>query len=389
MTPLLSICIPTKNRYKTLFPVIESFIAYIEGSNYEIIIQDNSDDNKEVLMQIEKIGSSLIKYFYKSGSISVSENTHLAISNAKGCYVTLIGDDDLVSPYILDVVQEMDKKGIESLIYNKGNYYWKDVDIIKKYAFNHRDSLTIPKNISKNYQRVDIEKELDNLLYNAVGRDNGCPQLYHGVVKKTSLERIYQKYGTFVPGPSPDMTLGIALALTINNCFYINYPVTITGASKKSAAGMGTKGKHIGKIEEIPWLPKDLIENWDVRIPRIWTAATIYAQSMYEVLLKGNSHKVVNYDSLYRHMYINYPSQIKKLVIPFLFEGKNRKYILILNIKRFVKKIIFRSPAILLNFLIFLRGDFRIKKEYKKIGGIEKAMVFLRKNTKLKDEVFK
>jgi hypothetical protein len=35
------------------------------------------------------------------------------------------------------------------------------------------------------------------------------------------------------------------------------FPSFIAGNSSKSTAGMGAKGQHIGKIEEISFLPKD------------------------------------------------------------------------------------------------------------------------------------
>ena len=47
--PLLSIVIPTKNRYEYLFPVLDASIQYIAGSDYEIVVQYNTHDNSPAI----------------------------------------------------------------------------------------------------------------------------------------------------------------------------------------------------------------------------------------------------------------------------------------------------------------------------------------------------
>ena len=44
IVPLLSIVIPTKNRYETLIPTLDALLDNIVGSAYEIIVQDNIDN---------------------------------------------------------------------------------------------------------------------------------------------------------------------------------------------------------------------------------------------------------------------------------------------------------------------------------------------------------
>lgn len=88
----LSILIPTKNRYEYLFPVVKTIISKITRDDLEIIIQDNSDDNTKGVRFFEDLADFRVKYFYHSGSLPVSDNVELAISNATKDYLTIIGD---------------------------------------------------------------------------------------------------------------------------------------------------------------------------------------------------------------------------------------------------------------------------------------------------------
>lgn len=45
---LLSVVIPTKNRYETLIPLIR-VLAKWDDADLEIVIEDNSDDNNEFI----------------------------------------------------------------------------------------------------------------------------------------------------------------------------------------------------------------------------------------------------------------------------------------------------------------------------------------------------
>ena len=50
MKPLLSIIIPTKDRYNTLIPVLEGLVRDFLKSDVEFVIQDNTENNNEILL---------------------------------------------------------------------------------------------------------------------------------------------------------------------------------------------------------------------------------------------------------------------------------------------------------------------------------------------------
>lgn len=57
---LLSVIVPTKNRYEYLKQCITT-LASIDNGSIELIIQDNSDDNLEILAFLDTIKYSNMK----------------------------------------------------------------------------------------------------------------------------------------------------------------------------------------------------------------------------------------------------------------------------------------------------------------------------------------
>ena len=62
---LLSIIIPTKNRYNYLLPCLETLKLFDE-KEVEIVVHDNSDDNKLIIDYLNNNHFSNLKYFYSS-----------------------------------------------------------------------------------------------------------------------------------------------------------------------------------------------------------------------------------------------------------------------------------------------------------------------------------
>jgi glycosyltransferase involved in cell wall biosynthesis len=380
--PLLSIVIPTKNRYTTLFPVVKSIQRYLLGSSFEIVIQDNSDTNTEELTINDELAGQNIRYFYEAKKLSVTQNCNLGIENSSGRYLILIGDDDLVSPFILEIVSIMEEKGIESLIYSNANYYWKNLVFTKQYEFNSPASLVHPKNISLAMEEMNPEVELNKVLAMGGVFLNNLPCLYHGIVKRSTLDKVKQKFGSYIPGSSPDMAVAVALSTVLNRYYRINIPASIPGASKSSAAGLGVKGAHISRIEDVPWLSENILKNWDVNIPRIWTGYSIYAQSIHEVLKAGKVDKQLDYKKLYLKMFVNNYST-RRYVYPFISNDSSNlldKYgtLTASFINVLLKTAIWKLPTRILNIVFFVRGEFKIKKAFKNVNSVEECMAILK-----------
>ena len=98
----ITIAIPTFKRADLLKEAIESAIDQIDYTNYEIIVVDN---NPERLCETETLLMSYdeprLSYYKNSVNIQMAGNWNRAFELAKGEYVVLLHDDDLLLPTFL------------------------------------------------------------------------------------------------------------------------------------------------------------------------------------------------------------------------------------------------------------------------------------------------
>jgi len=303
--PLLSIVIPTKDRYTTLFPVVDMILSFDLNAELEIVIQDNSENNAYALKFIEaRIASKNLKYFHEVKPLSVIANSDKAVSNSSGEYVCFIGDDDGVMPNIVEVTKWMKENGFSALKSYKPDYYWPGQ------KSNYLDGFTsgvlnYSKWNSGSFEVISTGKALKITLSKGGNNIHFLPCLYHGIVERRILDVIFEKTGTFFPGPSPDMANAVALSQVIDSYVYVNYPICITGKSTKSGGGAGVLHKHISRIADAKHLPPDTADNWDSRIPKYWTGPTIWAESVLKALESfGNRRAIMKLNFTYLYAWL-------------------------------------------------------------------------------------
>lgn len=301
--PLLSIIIPTKNRYSCLKEVINCLLTF-KNNNVEFVIQDNTPDNEVFLRFINNINDDRFKYFYTKENLAIIDNSDKAIINSRGEYLCFIGDDDIILENIVDMVSLMVEKDIECLIQESVTYYWQDINF--KYANKSQQpgSFLITEDISGKLKRIDEKDELKKVIESGGTQIGRLPRIYHGIVKRTALDTIFDCCNTYFPGPSPDMASSVALAHFTTKNYHIQLPFTISGKSAVSTSGMGVAHTHVGKLDNLDFLPKDIISTWDNNIPLFWSCSTIWAQSLYSALKACKSIEKINYFNLYTNLLV-------------------------------------------------------------------------------------
>lgn len=381
--PLLSIIIPTKNRHVKLIETVNSILKFLDDKKLEIIIQDNSDDNKYLINRINFENHENVKYYYDNSVKDSVANFNDAIKNATGEYFTVIGDDDFVNPYIIDAVIKLKESKIDVLIYPRGVYYWPDVKFEKSYMFFESSTLQFYNSNKFFFEEKNSQSELKKILKNGGIDIGGGPCLYHGIAKKQVLDRIYNKFGSYILGYSPDISSTITLLLEKDTFHYTQTCLTIPGASFNSAAGMGRRGAHSTTLDELPDIvPKKMLEDWDENLPRIWNGFTFNAISIYSVLnwykkkykLDYNKHytRIIS-DNIYNYKYIKCINSFKELKITTKIE------IISIGFLMYSIKIIFGYlPKVIKNILITLHPFYSKKKYYTNVKNIDQAMIILK-----------
>ncbi len=310
MPVLLSILVPTKNRYESLFPMVRC-LSQMFCDEVEIIIQDNSENNEEYKERISSLKA--VKYFYTKEWLSVGDNFDKAILNSTGEYVISIGDDDAVVPEIVNVARLMKKYDIDSCRCRCTKYRWPTALIEGKPSFEYYSC-------KKAFQMPNVEKMLMKMLENGAHTLVENPCVYHGIIKRSLLDKVYEKTGSYFPGPSPDIANSAALQLVVKTHIITEMPFVVDGYSKASTGHMGEKKQHIGKLEEQSFLPKETVEKWSKELPRIWLPNTIWPESVIQSLKRCGREdlvKYMNFDAIYIKMLMIYP-QSKKMCIEMI-----------------------------------------------------------------------
>lgn len=294
MLPLLSIIIPTKDRYKYLKQLI-CLIDSFKLERLELVLQDNTRDNSEIVDFLNDKERTFLKYFHIKESMPISNNVDLAIENSTGEYVCFIGDDDGILPNIVECVEWMKKNEIEALrpavaIFNWPDYIdWDNEGLSGALLFDE---------FSFEMSEINSKSSLQALAQRGFRNIYTIPKLYQGIVKRSCLNEIYKIGKTYTPGPSPDMATAVALCFTVKKFVTINVPVILVGQCHSVGGGERTLKGMTKDIDDVPFLPKNSKIAWDERIPRVWCSQTVWPESAIKALAyMGKKNEIeINYE---------------------------------------------------------------------------------------------
>lgn len=297
MDNLLSIIIPTYNRYQYLMDSIDAITETISSDQIEIVVQDNTEDNSVFGEYLKNKKDARIKYFHEATRLTVSENCSKGIQNSCGKYICLIGDDDAICSAVVDLVKCMDKNGIDACNFEPALYHWPDLvqqmsSLEAMTALSPEDSLIY----------FDSEEILDQEIKRGLQKLYDFPRAYHEIISRKVLNMVYDKVGTFFPGPSPDMANAVLCCIYAKKCIKIGIPMMVSGYSAASTGGLSRQRRHKGNLKGKDWLPKDVEEKWHKKIPLLWLPCTIWPASAIEALERANETdrlKKMNYGIVY------------------------------------------------------------------------------------------
>lgn len=98
-SPLLSIAIPTYRRFDLLAETMKSVFAIKFNFPIEILIVDNDpSDDARVLQEMSRFADQQFVYYKNNENVGMFGNWNRGISLARGKYVTILHDDDLLLP---------------------------------------------------------------------------------------------------------------------------------------------------------------------------------------------------------------------------------------------------------------------------------------------------
>jgi len=330
MKPLISIVIPTKDRYIYLKELLSWCRSTFLSKDVEIVVQDNTRENQDIIGFLEELNDNRVRYFHTKEWLSIVDNCDLGVCNSRGRFVTMIGDDDGILPWILEACRWMEAENYDAYVAPRPHYIWPDVSG-GLWSDKLKGSLRL-KDYTGKSQLVHSKDELSKTLRVAASALGDLPRVYHGIVSRKSLDKLKELSGSYFPGESPDMANAIGLACVIERYIKVDYPVVITGNGYRSTGGEGLRRAHHGRIEDISFLPANTSKNWDVRVPFYWSGITIYAQSAMTALKRTSNKRIIdNLNLPYLYAYclvfeLNYFGHTLK-IIAAIFGAAPLKYL--------------------------------------------------------------
>lgn len=173
---LLTICIPSYNRGHRALLSVEELLKLKYDSEIEILVSNNaSTENTDGYRQIQSIEDSRISYYELETSQGLSGNVYNAVKHAKGKFLLLISDEDMVVnlklPYYMKKLKNNPKAAIVATRtvqsqYRKNAYYKKGNEAILNFMLtNNHMSGTIYNNELIKKNSLDLwmnQKQIEN-----------------------------------------------------------------------------------------------------------------------------------------------------------------------------------------------------------------------------------
>lgn len=292
---ILSIVIPTKNRYAYAIKSINSLLRFCDES-VEIVVVDNSDDDNLELWATQNLSQN-INYRRIKGYMSVCDNFQMGLDIANGEYICCIGDDDSVNPEILPLVYWAQSKDIDAVTPKFiADYKWPDLNNGNNIKTDCDGILTVKKFSGKKVMQ-DVEKGMRQLA-KTCGTDLAdayyIPKIYYGIIKRKIILEVKSIVGTNFPGISPDLSGAVTASNFVDSYLVLDYPIFIAGSSIASTAGQSAKKRHHGNLSEQTHIARNAIDNWPIKIPKFFSVETVWSQSAYVSLKAINRHDLVN-----------------------------------------------------------------------------------------------
>lgn len=128
--PEYTIFIPTFKRASTLEISVNSAINQMGDHNYEIVVINNDPEGTtgDTPDLLRSLNSDRVYYYVNSANIGMCGNWNRGIELARGKYISMIHDDDMLSPYFMNAMTKAiaDNNnpgiiGVDSITFNSSN----------------------------------------------------------------------------------------------------------------------------------------------------------------------------------------------------------------------------------------------------------------------------
>ena len=223
--PRFSVVIPTRERPDTLRCALATCLNQA-FDDYEIVVCDNgtSDRTREV---VADVASRHVRHIRAPRSLAMSDNWELGVSEARGDFILLLGDDDGLMPFALaELDRLLDRLRTQVVRWEASFYSWPDINMAG--AANY---LRLP--LRRTLTMLDARSTIAAVLRFELPYVK-LPMLYTAVVHRRLIDRVRLAVGRVFPNRYPDVFSGFALGYLAERYPSISVPMHIAGSSGSS-----------------------------------------------------------------------------------------------------------------------------------------------------------
>jgi glycosyltransferase involved in cell wall biosynthesis len=277
----VSIIVPTRNRAACLMSLLDTLERYYaDGHRFQLIIADNSDD--DALRARVEASPIPVDYRYSSEVLSVVENFNCTVPLIRGEYACFMGDDDIVSTRLFELVSLMKAERIDAANIApalKCLYFWPGVSHVRWGEVGGRLYMSRPTGAIKS---IDMASAKQASRLRISDGPQALPRAYFGVVSADCIARVTQRYGSLFGGVSPDIFSSRLLSEIVTKCVSVDLPFIAPGAGKSSTSAGRAERSDVGKLRDNDHTGRFKDLAWDPRVPAFYAPFTVWAQSLIQ-----------------------------------------------------------------------------------------------------------
>lgn len=248
-----SVVIPTRDRFAYLNSAIESCLAS-DRHDIEVIVSINGNTTwPEVIKAYQPINDDRVRYVLTGQLLSMQHNFNFGITQARGEYVTTLGDDDALLPSAFAYADNFFAQCPDyPLCWFRRPYFWPD--------YEQQDFSNLKPNTLHCWREISINLQQSKPVIEACCTHyipyHSLPSVYNSFYPVALLERLRsaqaelegietQRSIFLRQTQSVDAFTAYASLLFVNSYGLISIPLSLSGISRRSN-GMSASKKQYG-----------------------------------------------------------------------------------------------------------------------------------------------
>jgi hypothetical protein len=250
--------------------------------SYEVIVCDNCS-SIETQQVVRSFDSPKVKYVRSDVPLAMSDNWDLAVSQAQGEFVTVLGDDDGLLQHALQVADDaLSTLGVKAFRWDKLYYHWPDQSRV--HPANYLSIPLVPSRHETPYELLQSTKVISSVICGRC-RYPQLPMIYNSFIQADLISTLRQRTGRVFKAITPDVYSGFAFASLLKRFGSTTMPLGIEGVSGKSngaATFLGDDNNSIAK--EFKQLNCTAGLQWNRKVPQVnKSISAVVAESFEQV----------------------------------------------------------------------------------------------------------